>query len=79
MKSHSFASAGRPSNRVEEKYTHTAQTFTNKSLLGYNIMLTALGMAMRAKGERPQCVDLVVSKPISLRRLRRVLALFCRG
>ena len=39
------------------------------------IMLTGLGMEMRARGEHPECVDLVVSKPITLKRLKRTLQL----
>ncbi|MDA1140564.1 MAG: response regulator [Planctomycetota bacterium] len=35
------------------------------------LMLTGLGMQMRATGEVPQGVNLVLSKPISLARLQR--------
>jgi len=43
------------------------------------IMLTGLGMEMRSRGEHPECVDLVVSKPITLKRLKRTLQLVLRS
>jgi serine/threonine protein kinase len=39
------------------------------------VMLTGMGMKMRATGEHPECVDLVLSKPISMIRLKRALEL----
>jgi CheY-like chemotaxis protein len=38
------------------------------------LLLTGWGAEMNTAGERPECVDLVVSKPVTLERLRGSLA-----